>query len=204
MKANLSDLCSKAWYRLLKVLFVVFLLTFLTIYNLIIGSDSQFKDMDIKKSEIICHRGIHGYVDAQDTYHFTNRKGMYFDEIGIKTSDISEYLYGSNFDYERYFREQNPSDILKVIEKCDQQTARYRTLTPSFDVKALRAHGYNNDEIIEHLITTFANERLFDVNIAHKLSMKYLIIGNLIILAFFEVLRRIFYYVILGTFRPRK
>jgi hypothetical protein len=204
VERNLFYLRSKAWYRLLKVLFVVFLLISLAIYNLIIQHDNQFKDIDIKKSEIICHRGVHSYVDAQDTYHFTNRKGMYFDEIGIGTSDISEYLYGGIFDYERYFREQNPSDILKVIEKCDQQTARYRTIIPSFDVEKLRANGHNNHEIIKYLITAFANERLLDFNIVHKLSIKYLIIGNLIILALFELLRRIFYYVVLGTFVPRK
>jgi len=74
-----------------------------------------------------------------------------------------------------------------------------------FDIKGAKKAGYLDHEIAAHLVKRFANVRLFDVTPAHtyKPFLKYFIIGNLIIFLSFEIMRRMFYYIVLGTLRPK-
>ncbi len=50
------------------------------------------------------------------------------------------------------------------------------------------------------------NDKSFDIipTFTYKSFLKLFLLGNLIILSFFEILRKIFYYVTLGTLKPKK
>lgn len=154
MEKTISYLNGKAWYRLLKVIFGLFILIAILIFNGLL-IDNGVKKIDNQKTKIYCSYG--------DKKIFTP------DIIGINLSyyDYLAYSVGGYDDYN-----------WKTINKnCGGDV--FRRLEPPYNFEIKLIYSY-----VEFV--------------------KYFIIGNLLILFGFEILRRSFYYIVLGSIRPQK
>ena len=72
------------------------------------------------------------------------------------------------------------------------------------------------DEIIPKIESSYINSdkakyldysiKLFDIKPVYSYSkfIKYFVVGNILILFFFEAIRRTFYYIVLGSVKPKK
>lgn len=203
---TLTYLNSKAWYRLLKVIFGLLILVALLIYNGLIIS-SGVKRLDNKQTLIHCTRNDQKVLTP-------------------KQADItlSTYQLKDGFDYKKFFEGYNEYTIRNIFKSC------YDTDT-NLDIFAIQRvyeirGNKKNEELsqtdkdymnsqIKEITTGFKTDsqkakyldysvKLFDIKpvITYTEFIKWLIIGNTIVLLFFEVLRRIFYYIVLGKFRP--
>lgn len=196
MVKTISALNSKGWYRLLKVFFVLSFLIVAVLYNSIFTFGGKIKHIDLNKTKIAC---IYG-----DKKSFTNKElELNFNEEitlsdSMNHSKILEACYGdkvndrwSMLDYN--IKEGN--EQYKIKDKISGKTVTfiwYETVKPS-----------NKD--IENIFKELKIE-LYKVVPVYSYAGFFmsLIFGNLIILAVFEVFRRVFYYVVLGTFKPSK
>jgi hypothetical protein len=193
MEKNLSYLRSKAWYRLLKVVFIFSFLIVLIVYNFIIAQD--VRTVNERESKIICTGNI---VDEA----LGTSKELRLDEMGTVAYGLSSYQREGIFDYEGYFKDYNARDIFDILGSCGRTIIGNK----NFDIVGARKAGFSDSEIFNYLKPSFAENKPFEIKLlfTYKPFIKNLIVGNLIILALFEILRRIFYYVLLGTMRPAK
>ncbi len=203
MEKTVASLNSKMWYRLLKVIFILTFLVFLIFFNGIIISEWT-ATVDKDKTIISC----------------LNDK-----KFSLKDTDVDisvKYIKGG-FDYKGFFEGYNDNEIKKILEECYGTDVRdldvyalQRTyeITGTKDDKKNYDENYLNSEIKKiEASYSFAKSNYLDYSI-HLFSIDgkynyyknigYLIIGNISIFVVFELLRRIFYYVVLGSLKPKK
>lgn len=208
MVNNLSYLNSRVWYRFIKVVYITFFSLSLIFIN-IVNFGNGFREIDLNKTIIACN--------YQDKKVFTPKNI----DIGFSTYDFDN----DKFDYEKFFRGYNEQKIFKILQNCYTPEIKNNT-----DVYLLQRHyeitGFKEDKkiydqiFLESEIQKISNETLtnyekadlldfsikfFEVrpSFTHIKFIEYLLIGNFSIFIFFEILRHIFYYVVLGTFRPK-
>lgn len=214
-KKTISDLNGKAWYRFLKVVFVLCALLILGIFNFVIVSDG-IKRVDNNKTLISCTYG--------DKETFTPK------QIDV---ELSDYQFRGGFNYKNFFEGYNDYVIKAIFKNC------YKQANDDIDVfaaqKVYEIWGNDRlmvkkeqrppltdseikylDEIIPKIENSYINSdkakyldysiKLFDIKPIYSYSnfTKYFVTGNLLILFFFEVLRRAFYYIVLGSIKPKK
>ncbi len=214
-KKSLQYLNSKAWYRLLKVVFALCVLLVLGIYNFLVTSDG-IKNIDNSKTVVSCTYGDKQTLTAK--------------QIGI---ELSNYEFKHGFNYIDFFEGYNDDTIKKIFKSCYPQTnndvdifAAQRVYEIMGDARlAIKkeerpaltdAEKKYLDETIPKIEKSYTNNdkakyldysiKLFDITPSYtytKFTM-YFIFGNLLILFFFEVLRRAFYYVLLGNIKPKQ
>ncbi|MEK7452675.1 MAG: hypothetical protein AAB614_00390 [Patescibacteria group bacterium] len=213
-KESLQYLNSKAWYRLLKVIFGLCVLLVLVIYNFII-INYGVKNIDNDKTIISCTYG--------------NKQTLTPNKIGI---ELSYYELRDSFNYKNFFEGYN--DYTKTIFK-----SCYPQANDDIDIFAAQrvyeVVGNDNlmikkeqsppltddqkkylDETIPKIKKSYTNSdkakyldysiKLFDIKPSYTYTkfIKYFVLGNLLILFFFEVLRRAFYYIFLGNIKPKR
>lgn len=104
-KKTLQYLNSKAWYRLLKVVFGLCILIALVIFNGIIISDGV-KSIDNNKTTISCS--------------YDDKKILTPKQIGI---ELSNYEFKNRFDYKNFFEGYNNYAIRTIFKNCYQPTS---------------------------------------------------------------------------------
>lgn len=212
---TINELNSRAWYRLLKVVYGLLFLLILVVFNWIIVSDG-IKSIDNNKTTISCAYG--------------NKKVLTSQQIGI---ELSNYQFRDGFNYKNFFEGYNDYAIKTIFKNCYQPTNDdidvfaaqkvYEVLgNDRLSIKKddrpplTEAEKKYLDETIPKIESSYINSdktkyldysvKLFEIQpvFTYGKFLKYFIFGNLLILFLFEILRRAFYYVVLGSIRPQK
>lgn len=214
MKA-INELNNKAWYRLLKIIFGLCILVVLIVFNWIMISDG-IKSVDNNKTTISCTYGDEKILTPK--------------QIGI---ELSNHELKEGFNYKIFFEGYNDYAIKTIFKNCYQPEnddidvfaaqkvyevwGNDRLTTEKDDRPPLtEAEEKYLDEVIPKIENSYINSdktkyldysiKLFDIQPFYTYGkfIKYFAIGNLLILFLFEGLRRAFYYVVLGTIKPKK
>lgn len=214
-KKILSHLNAKAWYRLLKVVFGLCFLLVLVIFNWIIISEGV-KSVDNGKTTISCTYG--------------DKKILTPKQIGL---ELSNYEFKDGFNYKNFFEGYNDYAIKTIFKNCYQPTNDDIDVFAAQKVYEVWGNDRLSikkderppltetekkylDEIIPKIENSYINSdktkyldysvKLFDIKPVYTYSkfIKYFVVGNLLILFFFEILRRAFYYIVLGSIIPKK
>lgn len=214
-KKTLSYLNSRVWYRLLKVVFGLCILLVLVIFNWIIISEG-IKSVDNSKTTISCTYG--------------DKKILTPEQMGI---ELSNNDLRDGFNYKNFFEGYNDYTIETIFKSCYPQTDDNIDIFAAQKVYEVwgnnrlsirkderppltEAEKKYLDETIPKIENSYINSdkakyldysiKLFDIQPVYTYGkfFKYFIFGNLAILSLFEVLRRVFYYVVLGIIRPQK
>ena len=216
-KKTISDLNSKAWYRLLKVFFGLGFLIVLVGFN-IIAFSSGIKSVDQDKTTVECFYG--------------DKKVLTAKSINLYLSN-NDFVNGQ-FDYKNYFEGYNDYQIKNIFESCYQKLpgattdvfaiqkiyevwGKDRILTKADERAPLTQDEINYlDTVTKQISNTYSNTekakfldfsvKLFDIKpiFTYNPFLMLFLIGNFIILFIFEAMRRIFYYIVLGNLKPKK
>ena len=205
---------SKVWFRLVRVVYIVVFAVILAGYNSIIFSDGV-KKLDYDKTIITCEKG----------------KNLSLRQIGLSFDTLEGF---SNNTFDNYTYENFIKDHINLAEdiasECNKQSDGFRPLFSadqlqnpqsysgsdltkgaplSFQDKIKpvdNSNGFDPSKLGYYPIIDLAKYRFF--NIAPRYSytkfIEYFIIGNLIIVFAFFLVRGTFYYIVLGNFRPQK
>lgn len=217
-----SYLNSKIWYRLLKVIFILVCLAVLIGFNFFVFTDIGIKNIDQNKTLIQCSYGDKVIFSPQSVNlnfsksDFKNGifdyKSFFLDYNDNKIKDIFKGCYAS-YSFSSPTLSSDIFAIQKIYEVWGNDRLlikkETRTLLSSDEIK-------NLDEIVPRIEKSITNTdkanylnfsiKLFDVKPVFTYSnfLKSFFIGNFIILLIIEALKRGFYYVVLGTLKPKK
>ncbi len=202
MEKTVKALNEKTWYRLLKVVFILSIITVIGIYNLIIYFNGV-KKVDQNKTTITCL--------YKDKRVFTPK------ELGI---NLDRYdLKNDNFDYKEFFEGYNEYDIKAILKSCyDKDVDDVYAMQKWYEL-GLQEKTFIPDEEMQQVTeieksyltsdktkTLQYSIKFFDIKpvFSYTEFLTYFIIGNIIILGLFELFRRMFYYIVLGKLFPKK
>lgn len=180
---TIGELNKKAWYRLLKVIFITsFLLIFVGI-----GAISYFKyEPEYHKNDSVvkCDNGrVLNYDKHQIEYDYigaTDNKRIKFecsqteDGLSDEETEIVEYGVESGM---------TQDDVLKAISRYRQE---------KIQSESIAAMSKNYEFVAEYESRDWSRTLLF------------FFVFNLISLGLFELIRRVFYYIVLGSANPEK
>ena len=214
MEKTISDLNSKGWYRLLKVFFVLSFLVIAGSYNMFIYSD-LYKNPESYIEKIICNYG-NKKILGSEKYTQIDQMNILEACYGNKLKDRWELT-----DIKYYISENTskPNISYTLMDKISgwgyQKEESVNTNYNEAISIALSRRIDEIHEMISHMnlnprteneISEGLNSKLYSLSFAnsYKKYIVYLILGNFIILGIFEIFRRVFYYVVLGTFKPHK
>jgi len=224
-KKTISYLNSKAWYRFLKVVFIFIFLAIILIANRIhinysIGQISQ------SKTFIYCNGGDKRVLTAsQALVHFSNHEFINgFDYKNFYEDDNNEYRIKAIL--RACYDEVNNEAYEDVYLVYDDADGDIYAMQRAYEIAGFKANRKKFDEdylkeqfeIMKESYKSNSQKRsyldysvhLFDIKPAYiyrttiKDFILYFFIINFVILLIFEVLRRVFYYIVLGTIRPKK
>ena len=203
---TLKELNEKAWYRFLKVIYILLLILVIAVTSFIIlGDNNGFKTVDNEKTEIKCNVG--------------NKKVFKASEHGIKFSNY--HFDNGSIDYPRFLQYNNyiGIDILKacgsfifidnslIIQKSFEIYSDLSLSKKEADDKWNSAYNemYNLGDYDKVKLLNF-NAQMFNVvpQFTYFYVIKLLGISILVILLIFEIIRRAFYYIVLGKVIPMK
>jgi hypothetical protein len=211
---TISDLNSRWWYRLLKVLYILSFVSLIAITNIFIYSfTSWIINIDDDKTLVRCE-----ITEPPEPFSISSigvkiDKG-YFDEKG--SFDYRSYFTGYHEHEVKYILaacldKEHRQDILsgdiyifqKTIEilRSGKDKAEQKRLLDSYE-RLIESASYNTEKE-KHL--DFST-KLFDIipRYTYIVFLKYFVLANIAVIAVLECLRRIFYYIILGRLRPPK
>jgi len=205
MDKNISELNSKMWYRLLKVIFIFFFLGILLLANGLFFSEQSIKSIDENKTLIFCNSGEKRVIKAKDL-------GIHLD------SDDFE----GGFNYKKYFEGYNDYEIEQILINCYDISTRDVFITQ----RIYEIRGLDNDKIQDtNYLNTQINEmetgyktseekasyldysiHLFDIepHLSYWRFIKIFVFLNFSIIVASEIIKRTFYYIVLGTIIPKK
>lgn len=216
-KRTTSYLVSKAWYRLLKVVFLFTLLLSLVGWNIAISSDPGFTQVNRSKTLVNCTYG--------------ENKSLTLEQIDIT---LYPFDFRNGFNYKSFFEDRsNEYKIKQIFKSCYPQSkddidifaaqkvyevVGNERLKQKQDVRSPlteKEKTYLDETIpkIEALYSGTEKAKYLDYSVqlftikpveTHTEYFLYLFLGNLSILLVFELVRRIFYYIVLGKLRPEK
>lgn len=206
---TIDYLNSKIWYRTLKVFYVlVFLCVFIGGNILGFVEDPKFKSIDTEKTKIICN--------------FGDRKEFSIKSKNIYLGDLAD----EPFDYKNFFKEGSEGTIKDILGTCyepvDGSVADAYAVQRIYEITGTKENRKQYDEKylkdeVNKITTGYKtkdqkirylnfNIQLFDIKpvFSHDEYLKFLLAFNIGFALFFEIIRRVFYYIVLGTFRPKK
>jgi hypothetical protein len=211
---TIEHLNSKWWYRLIKVLYILFFISLVAVTNFFVYAfTSGIKNIDYNKTLIKC-----GMKKAPEPFSVSS--------IGVK---IDKTYFDENdvFNYRGYFTGYHEYEIKYILAACLGKEHREDILSGDIYVfqrtieilksgkdEPERMRMLERDEkLIESAPYSSAKEKyldfstkLFDIVPQYTCFefLKYFALVNVAVIAILEVLRRIFYYIVLGSFRPPK
>lgn len=200
---TISYLNSRVWYRLLKVTFVVGFLIVLGGFNFVFFGTAKKLPLDQSRTIIQCN--------------FNNYKSFSPASIGLYLENLDMYWIRDYMSYE------NNSKIHKITDQCagilkisDLSPGSFKVISQP-NTSASGSSDFSNlsfRDKIKPVSNGFdfskgipvENNNLFDIKpvFIYGSFVKYFFAGNLLILLVFEFLLRAFYYIVLGTIRPKK
>ena len=217
---TIKSLNKKWYYRFVKVVYIIFFVFLLIIGNYIIFTE-YFPSLDLSKTQIICNLKNRKILNAQDINlslyrsnfinHEFNYKNFYTSYNDYKINDILDACYNdTSFSH--------PTDIYnsqKVVEIINKYGLMDKPRTEwTQNENELVANDYSDftQKTKNIIIDSEKNKyldfsvQLFDINPVFSYTKFLLnILGfNTLIVILFEIIRRIFYYIVLGTIRPKK
>lgn len=182
---TIKDLNSKWWYRLSKVVYFAIMIMVLFITTAYIGNEtSPYSVLDLDNSHLVC---------LKDN-KIVNFKLSFTDVNRIEKSSVAYRVLEKDWDRDDLIgRLCNTKKDHNVAIPPINNTGSYTPVSNRTGVhwreEVLERHEIiKNDRVIGSLISTF-----FFIAIAWMLTF----------LAF-EILRRTFYYIVLGSIRPKK
>jgi len=159
---TIGELSNKAWYRAVKV---VYLLSFLIIVALTItvfSTAGDFEVLDVPNSKIVCQYGNENQFFMKDIFaneEMPSSLPMYFSTKGTEVSQ----------------RILQACEITEILTQDTTDDGRFNFVPDPYRIEE-----------------------------DHKRQYGYLLLALLIITGIFEGIRRIFYYITLGTIQPQK
>lgn len=213
---TISYLNSKAWYRLLKVIYTLAFIIALIGFNLALYFTNGIVTVDQNKTQIQCNAGNKNIFTPKSI------------ELNLVKNDFNN----DKFDYEYFFRNYNDYAIKQILKECSTtQSAKDLLNLDSMDVFRIQRiyeiagikgsekeydKDYLNNETqkITNGYKT-SNEKadyldfgvkLFEIKpvFSYNDFIQYFLIGNITILLIFELIKRVFYYIVIGTIKPTK
>ncbi len=191
---KLSDLNSKMWYRLLKVLYF----TIFAIYFLIFFIELDYKSLkndyyNLRKSYINCYNG--------ETIYLKNINLDYYDLKYLNYNENNKFKFACLSDKELGAMIKNESGVYLSFsdEKVGFLVREKFNSFSEIDSKMKTSLNFKEHQK-NYILHTVKNNSLINV----RTIFLDLIIPILIIIVFFELTKRIFYYVMLGTIKPKK
>lgn len=211
---TIAHLNSKWWYRLIKVLYVLSFITLIAITNFFVYTfTSGITNIDYGKTLVRCEiLEPHEPFSIESIGIKINK--AYFDDKGV-------------FDYRGYFTGNHEYEIKYILAACVGKKHRQDILSGDVyvfqrTIEIVRSKKDDSEQkrllerdgrLIESAPYNSAKEKylnfstkLFDVvpQYTYLVFLKYFVLANIAICATLEILRRIFYYIVLGKFRPPK
>jgi len=204
-KKNLDYFNNKPWYRLLKVAYVTF---FVFLFSIIaLGIFFGIDDINRDNTKIVCNLG--------------NRKTFSARDIGIY---LEKDDFNRGFNYKRYFLSGNEDNIKDIMKVCaekplyvgdvfitqksteinhDDNILEDEKLTRFITESKLIKDEYSNEGKSKYL--TFEQE-IFTIqpSFTFKSKLIYIVSTMFSLIILFELIRRIFYYIVFGKFIPKK
>ncbi len=219
---TITHLNTKVWYRLLKVLFLLVFVAVLLVFNLVSFS-SGARQLNQEKSIVQCNI---------QHYHNTIPEG--YKSFSLKDLDLFLLANTDFTNYKDFYSDPtNEYDVKTILSKCsgvnDQSQvnlALYQIISdvqkddPTISDTNSAVQKYNSEVHIAEANHATVNEAVsdaidrletyhshqFDIKpvFSYFEAIKLFVWGNLVILIIFEVMRRAFYYIVLGKIKPTK
>ncbi len=206
MEKTITALNERWWYRVLKVSYLFFFVISILIANGILISDGVRK-IDKDKTLIYCNGGDKRILTAKQS-------GVYLDG-----DDFSK-----GFDYKKFYEgDGNKYNINDILEACYDAISQDIFITQrTYEIVGFKDspkeydENYLNEQVdsMEKGYKSDAQKasyldystRLFDIKLVYSYGefLFGFILTNVSILAFFEIVRRAFYYIALGAIKPKK
>ncbi len=213
-KKTIEYLNGKMWYRLLKVVFGFIVLASILIFNGWIIEEGLIR-LDNHKTLITCTYG--------EKKTFTPK------QIDI---NLPTYQFKNEFNYKNFFETYNDYYIEAIFKNCYQPTNDNIDVYAAQKVYEVWGNDRLSikkddrppltetekqylDELIPKIEVAYGSGKtqylnysvqLFDIKPVYTYAefIKLFLLGNFVILFISEMLRRIFYYIVLGKIRPEK
>lgn len=184
---TINELNSKWWYRLVKVVFIGFALLCMVVSVFIIQDDNRPRQVQDYKVDCIADYTNHKtFIAEKDAGIYIFRYGT--DTVYQSLSDDAKQKIRSNCDISEA-EAQNATD--KAVAYINEQTKL------GTDKETIQ--NYLNDNLRAYLISET------QVTKGSYLSIvAYSILSIILILVVAEIIRRIFYYIVLGSIKPKK
>jgi len=225
-KKTLNYLNSKIWYRFLKVLFCLAFLIILGVYNLFLFSYGTTQ-VDQNKTTIYCNlreptetktpfspASIGVYLSSSDfTNGQFNYKNYFESYNSFAIESIIKRCYPKTSSTADIYDVQKEAEIVNqlglvnsegvVLQSQDatqSQLDAYKTDYANYQKETNSLFGTEKAQYLDFSYQLFNITPVF----TSKSFWEFFLIGNFVILLIFEVLRRVFYYVVLGSVRPEK
>jgi hypothetical protein len=207
---TIQKLQEKIWYRLIKVIFIFFLLIFV-VFDLLMWFEEGVK-LDKTKTKIFCN--------------FEDKKTFMLDDINLYLPTY--YFFNNKLDYKKFYENSyNENKIKTILKKCypnefyESKSAIYvqqksvemlnqldltkKDMTKSEKDLMYTIYNHIRDSYDKTKNLNFSVQ-LFDIKPNYNyLGFVWSLLWTLSLIIFiFEIIRRIFYYIILGKFFPKK
>lgn len=214
---TLQFLNDKWWYRLIKVIYIgSFLFGVLAIGVIIFFEEGGFKTLDVDKTIVTCN------LEESSAPFPLSEAGSYY----FSADDFT----GKTFNYEKYFRSyESEYGIRSILVRCKQGNPEAQNniyvldvlLTQrAYEIAKTNLSQEEKNELFTQERQKFSDgqftttqklsfldfsEKLFDITPTydHTTTILHIIRSVLLLGLCFELIRRIFYYIFLGTFRPK-
>ncbi|MBU1202719.1 hypothetical protein KKH39_01610 [Patescibacteria group bacterium] len=203
MEKTILNLNNKAWYRLIKVIFIIVFVITISIGNYEVFQN-KYNKLDLEKSTLTCNRST-----GKVTYKLNELSIYYGLENSLK-----------NYNYKTFYSEpSNEYAIENILKKCNSKfTANISIydLQRYFDIKNDEPlfDASNDDQKWQNRIDqeksinspiSYTNH-LFDITPVYSSEnfLKSFLLTNIIIILIFVFIQRIFYYIVLGSIKPKK
>jgi hypothetical protein len=223
---TLGHLSSKVWYRLVKVSFILLLVIALAVYNIAVFSNGV-KNIDQNNTVIQCNIFLttsttHTFSPASIGISLSNsdfQNGQfnykaYFEDYneysisailkacaGTDLKDLNTTTsWGDVYDDQEVAALQNKYGLIGATNLTSQQLA---TLNTDVDAYKQETNYMTGSEKTQYIDFSF---HMFDIKPAYSVRsfLEWFLIGNFSILIIFEIARRSFYYIVLGTLKPKR
>jgi hypothetical protein len=191
---NYQDLNNKKLYRLIKVLYVFFFLLISAISIFIIYDLNQYEViLNQEKTTVSCNYG--------------NKKTFTLKELKINLTKEDFENFGKQPESrKKYFKEENPEEYIPDYKynEIDYKKTEIKSWCNISEeendkwIKAILAH--TKDENLEKPKSSWDINPVYQEKGGLKVIIGLSLASLLIILITFEIIRRVFYYVVLGSF----
>ncbi len=172
---TVSELNTKWWYRLVKVVYLVALVVVsLSVANTVLNNTAPYMTIDLDKSTLVCLKGG-GLVNYVISFSEVNR---------IENSSVAYRVLEKDWD-----RDDLIGRLCNIKDRSDNSGSYIAVNSYNWRQEVLSLHRLDKvDKQIGNWYLTFF----------------YGLFSLFVVCMFFEILRRSFYYVVLGSLKPKK